>query len=559
MHGRRIRVFIRRLFCIGELIVPKSEAAFQEAEEYKARMRGMGLVVVLLIATAALSNGTLLMTRKLWMDEIHSWLIVTDNSTSHAMMALADGADFNPPSWFLVTRAISSVAGPQSEKFLRILSAVWMLSAMAGLYLILARLFDWKVSLAAVVLTASHPLIIHQSTEIRYYGFWCSCVVWLCCVLQWNPESSAKRRLQWLLIVGLSLLTATSHWFGILSLGLVAMPLVIRQHADERGYARALVILGSGITGVCACLPFLYGQKAAISRPTWISPATVSDSLQFLNYMFPAWQILLCSAAAVAGVMLARKTTEEKIFRSLPKKSTELLPCASLALMPLVIVFVAWVLQPSLVARYAIVGVFGLAPVFATLLHQAHRKMQHIMIVLSLAGFSYAVFGYGQQWNDEQRYLVSLLQQLRNFPDDATIIFEDRIVWMPLKHHYPELAAEYRLADFNDSDLSQDSALRIVQRDTGRRIEKWYPEYRMQTLETLKQRSKFYVVPYADQKQPGLKYPASFSVSKIAETIVQYRLPIAVRSEGDANSRNVSTPEERSRISRRNSIPRKNF
>ena len=60
--------------------MPQSEEAFQEAEQYKARLRGMGLLVILLIATAAMSNGTLLMTRKLWMDEIHSWLIVTDRS-----------------------------------------------------------------------------------------------------------------------------------------------------------------------------------------------------------------------------------------------------------------------------------------------------------------------------------------------------------------------------------------------------------------------------------------------------------------------------------------------
>ena len=539
--------------------MPQSEAAFQEAEQYKARLRGMGLVVILLIATAALSNGALMMTRKLWMDEIHSWLIVTDNSTSHAMMALADGADFNPPSWFLVTRAISTVAGPQSEKFLRILSALWMLSAMAGLYLILARLFDWKVSLAAVVLTASHPLVVHQSTEIRFYGFWCNCVVWLCCVLQWNPESVAKRRLQWLLIAGLSLLTATSHWFGILSLGLVALPLVIRQHTDERGYARALVTLASGITGGCACLPFLYGQKAAISRPTWISPATVSDTLQFLSYMLPAWQLLLCSAAAVAGIMLARKTMAEQIFRSLPERSTELLPCASLALMPLVIVLVAWILQPSLVARYAIVGVLGLAPVFAALLHQAHKKIQRAMMVLSLAGFSYAVFGYGQQWNDEQRYQVTLLQQLRNCPADATIIFEDRIVWMPLKHHYPELAKGYRLADFTDSDLSHDSALRLVQRDAGRRIEKWYPAYSMQALESLKERSEFYVVPYADQKQAALKYPANFTVSKIAETIVQYRLPIVAHNAEDTLSNKTSVSAEDVPVRKRNSIARKSF
>ena len=518
--------------------MPESEAHFQKVEQFKARLRGMGLLVFLLIAAAGLSNGSLLMTRKLWMDEVHSWLIVTDKSTSHAMEALADGADFNPPSWFLVTRTVSSLAGPQSERFLRVLSLIWMLSAMAGLYLILSRLFDWKVSLAAVILTASHPLVIHQSTEIRFYGFWCACVVWLCGVLQWDPESGTTRRLQWLLIAGLSLLTATSHWFGILSLGLVALPLVIRQNIDERGYAKALVMLASGTTGVCACLPFLYGQKAAISRPTWISPATISDSLQFLNYLFPAWQILLCGAACALGIMLARKAMVEDAVRTLPEKSTDLLPCLSLALMPILIVIVAWVLQPSLVARYAIVGVIGLAPVFAMLLHQADQKLQFVTVVLSLAGYSNAIYGYGQQWNDEQRYQVSLLQQLRDCPKGATIIFEDRIVWMPLKYHYPELAAEYRLADFSDSDLTHDSALRIVQRDAGRRIEKWYPDYRMQTLESLAGQSEFYVVPYADQKQPGLKYPASYSVHKIAEAIMQYQLPVAANSADDATVSN---------------------
>lgn len=539
--------------------MPNSEADFQKSEQFKARLRGMGLLMILLIATAGLSNGSLLMTRKLWMDEVHSWLIVTDDNSSHAMMALADGADFNPPSWFLVTRTISGLAGLPSERFLRVLSLVWMLSAMAGLYLILSRLFDWKVSLAAVVLTASHPLIIHQSTEIRFYGFWCMCVVWLCCVLQWDPETSTKRRLQWLLIAGLSLLTATSHWFGILTLGLAAVPLVIRQNSDERGYARALVMLASGMTGVCACLPFLYGQKAAISRPTWISPATVADSLQFLNYLFPTWQILLCAGAAVVGIVLARKAMAEEAFRSLPEKSTELLPCLSLALMPLVIVLVAWILQPSLVARYAIVGVLGLAPVFAVLLHQVDQKLQRVMVALSLAGFSYAVLGYSKQWNDEQRYQVSLLQQLRNCPADATVIFEDRIVWMPLKHHYPELAAEYRLADFNDSDLSQESALRIVQRDAGRRIAKWYPDYRMQSFETLTGQSEFYIVPYADQKQAGLTFPAKYSARKIAEAIMQYRLLITGHNVEDTTSSNAPMSEKAIRTGNRNSITRKSF
>lgn len=539
--------------------MPQSEEDFQKAEQVKARLRGMGLLVFLLIAVAGLSHGSLLMTRKLWMDEVHSWLIVTDDSTSHAMMALADGADFNPPSWFLVTRAISGLAGPPSEKFLRLLSLLWMLSAMAGLYLILSRLFVWRVSLAAVILTAAHPLIIHQSTEIRFYGFWCASVVWLCCVLQWDPESSPMRRLQWLLIAGLSLLTATSHWFGILSLCLVALPLVIRQNIDERGYAKALVMLASGMTGVCACLPFLYGQKAALSRPTWISPATISDSLQFLNYMFPAWQVLLCGVASALGIMLARKAMVSEAFRTLPEKSSELLPSLSLSLMPILIVIVAWVLQPSLVARYAVVGVIGLAPVYAVLLHQADRRIQVVMVFLSLAGYSNSIFSYDKQWNEEQRYQVSLLQQLRDCPADSTVIFEDRIVWMPLKHHHPELAAKYRLADFNDSDLIQDSALRIVQRDAGRRIEKWYPEYKMQPLDTLLEQSEFYVVPYADQKETGLTFPAVYSTSKFSEAILLYRLPTAVPAEEDASLSHASEPEDKVRTSRQNPITRKTF
>ena len=81
----------------------------------------------------------------------------------------------------------------------------------------------------------------------------------------------------------------------------------------------------------------------------------------------------------------------------------------------------------------------------------------------------------------------------------------------------------------------------------------------MQTQETLKERSEFYVVPYADQKQPGLKYPASFSVSKIAETIVQYRLPIAVSNTKDTISRNAPVPEKGVQKGKRISIARKSF
>jgi hypothetical protein len=81
----------------------------------------------------------------------------------------------------------------------------------------------------------------------------------------------------------------------------------------------------------------------------------------------------------------------------------------------------------------------------------------------------------------------------------------------------------------------------------------------MQSLETLTGQSDFYVVPYPDQKQPGLRFPADYSVRKITEAIMQYQLPIAVRGEGDATSSRVSEPEDGIRTSRQNPITRKTF
>ena len=64
--------------------------------------------------------GQRLLTRPLWMDEIHSWLLISDADVGHAMSALADGADYNPPTYYLVARSLA-VFGPITEYRLRLL------------------------------------------------------------------------------------------------------------------------------------------------------------------------------------------------------------------------------------------------------------------------------------------------------------------------------------------------------------------------------------------------------------------------------------------------------
>ena len=343
---------------------------------------GIAVLLAMTLGTAWMAGGSYLLSRHLWMDEIHSWILVSDPDTGHAIRALADGVDFNPPTWFLATRMLSFPSSV-SELKLRVLSLLWMLLALTGLYRLLLLRFSGATSRIAVLLTAAHPLLIHHSTEIRFYSFWCASVLWLCNCLLWQPESAWQRRLQRILNALLTLCVVTCHYFGILSLGLVTLPLLLRWKANRRVALTALFAIGIGCVGLLTCLPFLSGQRAALTRPTWISPPTITDSLLFLQTLFPVWQIGLCLAGYLISRAVISGTTESEASKlgsrgyavdlpvewPAPKRTATratasdcgrcLWPCLSLSLMPAVIVVVSWCVQPALVTRYAIVGLAG--------------------------------------------------------------------------------------------------------------------------------------------------------------------------------------------------------
>ena len=488
----------------------------------KGTAPGLCLLLGLVFVTAWISGGKFLLTRDLWMDEVHSWLLVTDPDPRHALQALADGADFNPPTWFLTSQFFTRYLVPPTELSLRLLSLTWMVLTLSGLYLLLARHFTPVICVTSVLLTACHPLLIHQSTEIRFYGFWCGLVVWLCVVVEWQTSNRLKYAMKLLGVAGFAALISTCHYFGILSLALIAAPLLIVHGRRKQDVVVAGLIMASGSAALASCLPFLAGQKAAISRPTWISPATLSDSLLFVQTLLPVWQIALCVIAVLLTAMFFRKNTGEGgLFNRLPQGVASVAPCACLSAMSLLIVGVSWFLQPALVVRYAIVGVLGGAPLLAILLHQCSAGLRVGILGIAVVAFGCSIEGCVAQWRTADGERARLVQQLRECQPDDVVVFEDRITWMPLLHRYPELASVCRLAEFQDSQLVQDSSLRIVQRDAGRRIEHWYPQYKMQKLETLADSSYFYVVPYAEAPEFGLKYSPDYTAVPFTASIVR--------------------------------------
>lgn len=490
----------------------------------KACVITLGLLAVLaLIATPFwLSGGSYLLHRKLWMDEVHSWLLVTDPSQSHALSALADGVDFNPPTWFAVSRGLTNALLPATESSLRLLSLTWMILAVAGLYVLLKRHFSTSVCIVTCCLTACQPLLIHQCTEIRFYGFWCALTVWLCCILQWQPPVRWKQIIRIALASAFAMLIATTHYFGILSLGLITIPLLLQSIVNRKQLWLALLLLACGSLAMLGCLPYLQGQQAALSRPTWITAPNLPDSLLFLQALIPSWQLVTCFVAALATLLLRKHAPGASPFRTWPVQAALLTPCICLSAMPLVIVAVSWLLQPALVIRYAIVGCFGVAPLFALMLHQCSFRIKMVVLAIALLGVRNTTHCCLEQWKTGEEEHARLVAQLRSCSSDDLIIFEDRIDWMPVLHYYREFAGRCRLADFSDNGLIKDSSLRIVQRDVGRKIQKWYPFWQMQPVDAIPRGSRFYVVPYADTKTCGLHYPPHFIAGPSPSPLIRF-------------------------------------
>jgi len=490
------------------------------------------LLMTLVLAIAWAVGGGYLMQRQMWMDEIHSWLLIQDASTSRSLQALADGVDYNPPTYILLARQLRYLQGDGgiTEGRLRSLSLSLMLLAILGVFTLLRRRYPMLICIASVLLMVSSVHLIHQATEMRFYPLWLAACAWLCVAL--NVEGLQKAwqlRLSNVVALLMAAIITTSHYFGILTLGLICGGAFLAPNLTK---GRIRMILVTGLTGgVClvACLPFLIVQRSALSQATWVSPATVADSIGFLTALFPLLPVIVCGIAFVLSTALNKSQDLGK--SSIPHDARQLAPCILLSLMPLVIVLLSWTIQPALVTRYAVTGVLGFGPIFAVLLSRCGQRGQVILVMISGVIFMQAVAFCRDQWHEIDEARDAFVVQLKDLPSDVPIIFEDRTVSMPVLHSHPELQSRCSLIDFTDDQLTGDSRLRSVQRDVGRRIEKWYPEYKMKSLSSLRDEPAFYVIPYEDSKSVELRRPTEFTRTNISPTIIRYERIVRDSSE----------------------------
>ncbi len=478
----------------------------------------------------SLLAGSDLLDRQMWMDEVHTWLIVSDPDLGHAMNALSHGADYNPPMYYLLLRLFTSITGITAAS-MRAFSLLSMCVGLGSVAALLRQRVSSKAAMCGTAAIAIQPLIIQQATEARFYSVWFAMVAAFCLV-----KSSPSRSLWRLLIQStLAVMICTVHYFGVISLGLVFLVDATNAWRNRREDQRLAALFlrfvpyAAGILALLGCLGFYFGQRAALSESTWISPPTLPKVKGFLTEFLPVIPLALAVFGWLLSGGLAQKVATEANSDGHAEASARMNLLLAGVGMPLTLIVFSYAVQPALVARYAIVGMLAWGPLIATLVKRAESRFAFtflaVCLILGVDNIRDLIWMHEGIQTERDRLAAVLAER------SAPVIFEDRIDHYPAKLANP--GGDWFMIDFEQRPTVKPE-LRIVQRDAGRAVAEFYPQLALSSMQRLVDRGhdSFLVVPYkskltdhessADESRLRTEYP-DFEIKRVERRVYSFR------------------------------------
>ncbi|HEX7938514.1 MAG TPA: hypothetical protein VF483_05940 [Gemmatimonadaceae bacterium] len=362
--------------------------AGETAQSRIVTARELGVVAALLAALAtlglAMGDGRILLTRALWVDEVHTVLLAGRASPIAVISDLANGADFGPPLVPLAAWTLRHVVGPLTPVLLHSASLICVLVALILIYRVLRFQFDAGASLVGTVAVGTQELVIAHSFEGRFYGPWLLCMALFALAV-------ASPRKRWRLAIA-SVLLCTVHWYGVIALCLMIAGAVAIQIRAWRVAARGLWPAVAGPIALAVCIPLSIGQRHALSVATWVADFSVTQLTTLLSSFWttavPAVASLIIAVAFAVRVLRPHKA------HSGNRRSWNagIAAFMALALTPFALAALSLVGQPSMVPRYNLPAVLAWAPlcaVAAALLGRWPQRAAALALAwLWLAGYS---------------------------------------------------------------------------------------------------------------------------------------------------------------------------
>lgn len=380
--------------------------------------------------------------RSLWLDELCTWHV--------SRMDLGDSLRWEPeltipPLYQFVVRAITDDPRPP-EGLLRLPAAMAGIVSLAAVFWLGGLAGHWAIGVAAAGLLACNLLQIDYSQEARPYtllvlGATVSMAAWYRLVVR-------ARWLDFLVYVVVTTLTFHAHFLaaaGVAAQVLWWLLLSWRRGPDRRALRPLAALAVTG--GICTpiILRTILARGTTSHALSWIEPPTWERAFVILRQLTYGWHwvlIILLPGAALALVGLrSRVNSAGGGYRARLAAGPEDL-CGLLLIWLagswLGLLVVSWVLEPMLVARYALPAAVPALLLPLIVGHRLHRGAPLVILGLFVAGTA-------PNWINRSRVVEPGFRELTRYVQDH-VDPEQAVVVLTLDEvNYPGWADMERL------------------------------------------------------------------------------------------------------------------
>lgn len=380
---------------ISTLTAPGERAAQSEAATAAHRPwveRAIVAFFALLIVYSAVRSVYGAKAKAFWNDEVYTAIVTRQPNVATIWRALKDGADGQPPLFYLVERAADKLV-PNREIAFRVPSILAFCVLMWCMFAWLRRRYGALVAAAAGMIPLLTMLYDSFAVEARPYALLIACLSVALCCYQRAPKAG------WTIGLGLSLTLAQAfHYYALLAIA----PFV----AAEAVFWLKTRWLRGGVWAALACplvpliafWPLISAVKREYGGPHYWAQPTVLPIFGFYNWLFQLppmyardipntagnigiacafWAIAVCAISVLVWRGLRARPENDASFH-------EPILMAGLLAMPIVVYATAKIAHGSETERYMLAAALGIAMAFGYALSRMRRRLVLVVGALLL-------------------------------------------------------------------------------------------------------------------------------------------------------------------------------
>lgn len=346
--------FLAVLFLVFYGLIKLYGLAVNKSGKDKATGKAAGIVSTVLVyvygAALATLNLTNIFDRVVWGDE--GWSARMGSLSYSGIWFMVKTYDTHPPFYYLWLHTFEVILG-QKGWVMHLASFVPFLAVMVFTAIVLRKVMGNLPTALMMTIIALSAHSVEYNVEIRMYSLAAAALIF---ALYSCYKVFEGKRLMWIAAVVFSLVGAYSHYYAMMSCGLMlafaALMMFIRKGLKDG-------LIGCGavaayIIGYIPWMPYLFGQTGSVSDNWWNDELmSVTDALRYIGGGPGYWLIVLGTlAVSLVLVVVIMAVKHVKIKSASPEIYAVALACLTI-LSTLAAAYVMCVIvAPILVDRY---------------------------------------------------------------------------------------------------------------------------------------------------------------------------------------------------------------